>query len=203
MPRDLPIGNGSLLLAFDSQYRLADLYFPHVGMENHAAARFRFGVWADGGLRWIENPQWRKKLEYLRDTLVTDVVCESEEAGLRLNCYDAVDPDANVYIRKIVVRNTRSEKRDIKLFLHHDLNLYGTPIGDTAMFDPQTSSIIHYKARRYFLINASCDSQAGITEYACGRSGIGGAEGTWRDAEDGALSMTPIAQGSVDSTVGI
>ncbi|MGZ8796013.1 MAG: glycoside hydrolase family 15 protein [Thermoanaerobaculia bacterium] len=202
MPRDLPIGNGSLLLAFDSQYRLADLYFPHVGMENHAAARFRFGVWADGGLRWIENPQWRKKLEYLRDTLVTDVVCESEEAGLRLNCYDAVDPDANVYIRKIVVRNTRSEKRDIKLFLHHDLNLYGTPIGDTAMFDPQTSSIIHYKARRYFLINASCDGQVGITEYACGRSGIG-AEGTWRDAEDGELSMTPIAQGSVDSTVGI
>jgi GH15 family glucan-1,4-alpha-glucosidase len=43
--------------------------------------------------------------------------------------------------------------------------------------------------------------QAGITEYACGRSGIGGAEGTWRDAEDGGLSMHPIAQGTVDSTI--
>ena len=43
---------GSLLIAFDSQYRLADFYFPRVGMENHAAARFRFGVWADGALRW-------------------------------------------------------------------------------------------------------------------------------------------------------
>jgi glucoamylase len=32
MPRDLPIGNGSLLIAFDSEYRLADFYFPHVGM---------------------------------------------------------------------------------------------------------------------------------------------------------------------------
>jgi glucoamylase len=203
MPRDLPIGNGSLLIAFDSQYRLADFYFPHVGMENHAAARFRFGVWADGVLRWIEHPQWKKSLGYLRDTLVTDVTCESEEAALRLNCYDAVDADANVYVRKIVVRNTRNEKRDIKLFLHHDLNLYGNAIGDTAMFDPDSRSIIHYKARRYFLINASCDGDAGITEYACGRSGIGGAEGTWRDAEDGELSMSAIAQGAVDSTIAI
>ncbi|HEX9163371.1 MAG TPA: glycoside hydrolase family 15 protein [Thermoanaerobaculia bacterium] len=203
MPRDLPIGNGSLLIAFDSQYRLADFYFPHVGMENHAAARFRFGVWADDALRWIEQPQWRRTLGYLRDTLVTDVVCENEELGLRLNCYDAVDADANVYVRKIVVRNTRNEKRDVKLFLHQDLNLYGTAIGDTAMFDPDSRSIIHYKARRYFLINASTDGQVGIPEYACGRSGIGGTEGTWRDAEDGELSMTPIAQGSVDSTVAI
>ena len=203
MPRDLPIGNGSLLVAFDSQYRLADFYFPHVGMENHAAARFRFGVWADGTLHWIEHPQWRKQLNYLRDTLVTDVVCESEEAGIRLNCYDAVDSEANVYVRKIVVRNLRSEKRDIKLFLHHDLNLYGNAIGDTAMFDPESQSIIHYKARRYFLIKASREGEAGIVEYACGRSGIGGTEGTWRDAEDGELSMTPIAQGSVDSTIAI
>jgi len=203
MPRDLPIGNGSLLIAFDSQYRLADFYFPHVGMENHAAARFRFGVWADGTLRWIEHPHWKKSLGYLRDTLVTDVVCENEESGLRLNCYDAVDADANVYVRKIVVRNTRKEKRDIKLFLHHDLNLYGTAVGDTAMFDPESRSIIHYKARRYVLINASIDGEAGISEYACGRSSIAGAEGTWRDAEDGELSMTAIAQGSVDSTIAI
>lgn len=203
MPRDLPIGNGSLLIAFDSQYRLADFYFPRVGMENHAAARFRFGVWAGDTLRWIEHPQWKKALGYLRDTLVTDVVCENEESGLRLNCYDAVDPEANVYVRKIVVRNIRNEKRDIKLFLHHDLSLYGTAIGDTAMFDPESRSIIHYKARRYVLINASCDGDVGIAEYTCGRSGIAGAEGTWRDAEDGELSMSPIAQGAVDSTIGI
>ncbi len=203
MPRDLPIGNGSILIAFDSQYRLADFYFPHVGMENHAAARFRFGVWVDGTLRWIEEGQWKKTLNYLRDTLVTDVVCENEEAGLRLNCYDAVDADANVYVRKIVVRNLRNEKRDLKLFLHHDLNLYGNAIGDTAMFDPEPRAIVHYKSRRYVLINGSIEGEAGVVEYACGRAGIAGAEGTWRDAEDGDLSMNPIAQGAVDSTIAI
>jgi glucoamylase len=199
MPRDLVIGNGSLLIGFDSQYRLADFYFPHVGMENHAASRFRFGVWADGALKWVEDAPWRRQLTYLRDTLVTDVTCENAEMGLRLRCHDTVDVDRNVYVRKIVVRNLRDERRTVKLFLHHDFNIYGNAIADTAFFDPQTGAIIHYKARRYFLINVDGD----IAEYACGRSGIGASEGTWRDAEDGELSMTPIAQGAVDSTIGV
>lgn len=192
-----------MLVAFDSDYRLADFYFPHVGMENQAASRFRFGVWADERLQWLEDAQWRKSLNYLRDTLVTDVACENDGAGLKLRFHDAVDPDANVFLRKMVVRNTRPEARQVKLFLHHDFNLYGNGIGDTAMYDPETRSVIHYKARRYLLINAAVDGEPGITEYACGRSGIGGAEGTWRDAEDGELSMTPIAQGAVDSTIAV
>ena len=47
------------------------------------------------------------------------------------------------------------------------------------------------------------DSAHGIEEYACGRSGIGDSEGTWRDAEDGKLSMNAIQQGAVDSTISI
>ena len=33
MPKDLPISNGNLLLNFDADYRLRDIYFPHVGQE--------------------------------------------------------------------------------------------------------------------------------------------------------------------------
>ena len=31
MPRDIPVGNGSLLVNFDADYALRDLYWPHVG----------------------------------------------------------------------------------------------------------------------------------------------------------------------------
>ena len=158
MPRDLPIGNGSMLVAFDADYRLADFYFPHVGMENHAASRFRLGIWFDDRLQWFEDVEWQKTLSYLRDTLVTDVSCEHEGAGIKLRFHDAVDPDANVFLRKIVVRNTRSEAREIKLFLHHDFNLYGNAIGDTAMYDPETRSVIHYKARRYLLVGSGANT---------------------------------------------
>jgi len=160
-------------------------------MENHAAAKFLMGVWCDGALHSVDG--WQRTLEYLRDTLVTDVQSQNEALGLRLRCYDAVDPDANVYVRKIVVRNLRDEPRDIKLFLHHAFGLYGNPIGDTVMFDPRSGGILQYKARRAVLANC----EGGVTEYACGR------EGTYSDAEDGALSMTAIAQGAVDFTIGI
>ena len=35
MPRDIPVGNGSLLVNFDQTYQLRDLYWPYVGQENH------------------------------------------------------------------------------------------------------------------------------------------------------------------------
>lgn len=199
MPRNLPIGNGSLLVAFDDQYRLADFYFPRVGMENHAAAWFRFGVWADGALHATDEAPWQRTLEYLRDTLVTDVQLQNEAIGLRIRCYDTVDPDSAVYLRKIVVRNQRDEARDIKLFLHHDFALYGNRIGDTVMFDPASNGIVQYKRRRCVLIN----HDGGVTEYACGRTTATGGEGTWSDAADGVLSMNAIAQGAVDSTIAI
>src|SRR6266850_6234077 len=162
MPRDLLIGNGSLVVAFDSKYRLADIYFPHVGQENHAGAPFRFGVWADDAFSWVEGDAWQRKLTYLRETLVSDVDCQNEDAGLRLRCYDIVDADANIYLRKIVVRNLRSDPRNVKLFFHHDFNLYGSPSADTAMFDPDSRSVIHYKAKRYFLVNAATEEAHGV-----------------------------------------
>ncbi len=199
MPRDIPVGNGSLLVAFDAQYRLADFYFPHVGMENQAAAKFRFGVFADGTLSSTDDVPWQRTLDYLRDTLVTDVQLQNDAQGLRLRCYDAVDPDHRVYFRKIVVRNLESRARDIKLFFHHDFALYGSGIGDTAFFDPTTHAIIHFKSKRFILV--SCDP--GVREYACARSALTGAPGTWHDAEDGQLEMSAVAQGAVESAIAV
>jgi hypothetical protein len=49
MPRDIPVGNGPLLVNFDLRHQLRDLYWPHVGQENHTAGHpFRFGVWVEG-----------------------------------------------------------------------------------------------------------------------------------------------------------
>jgi GH15 family glucan-1,4-alpha-glucosidase len=43
----------------------------------------------------------------------------------------------------------------------------------------------------------------GVQHFATGRKEVPGAEGTWRDAEDGRLEAGPITQGAVDSTLGI
>lgn len=45
MPRDLPLSNGRLHVNFDHTYTIRDVYFPHVGQENHTqGALNRFGV---------------------------------------------------------------------------------------------------------------------------------------------------------------
>ena len=38
MPRDIPVGNGRLLVNFDDRYQIRDVYFPRVGQENHGGA---------------------------------------------------------------------------------------------------------------------------------------------------------------------
>jgi len=66
MPRDLPVGNGRLLVNFDARYEIRDIYFPHVGKENHTSGyACRFGVWVDGAFAWVSDDGWSRELAYV------------------------------------------------------------------------------------------------------------------------------------------
>lgn len=201
--RELPIGNGDLLVTFDTAYRVRDIYWPMVGKFNHTAGHVqRFGVWADGVMAWVEDEGWTRSLKYRSDTLVTDVVLTNERLGLEVRCVDCVDFHEPVWIRRTVVRDLLGQKRDVRLFFHIDLSIQENPVGDTANYDPGTAGLVLYKGEFYFLANACDARKCGIDHWAIGTKRLGSAEGTWRDAEDGVLGRNPIAQGSVDATVG-
>lgn len=217
MPRDLPIGNGSLLVTFDGSYQLRDLYWPHVGLENHTDGHvFRFGVWVDGQFRWLDHPGWTRRLRYDHETLVTDVGLAHPDLQLELVCRDAVDFHQNLYLRRIDVRNDSDRDREVRLFFHHDFHISSHELGDTAYYEPERRAVLHYKGPRWFLINTATPGRrpedapdtvegwhVGIQQWACGHKEVKSLEGTWKDAEDGQLSGNPIAQGSVDSTVAL
>ena len=204
MPRDLPLGNGRLLIAFDGDYTVRDIYFPHVGSENHSVGHtFRVGVWVNGSFSWTGSPEWKKTLRYVPDTMVSDVTLRNDALGVELHFRDAVDFVIDAMVRKIDVRRVAGDDAEIRLFFHHDFHLYGNDIGDTAFFDPQLNVVIHYKDERYFLTDAGNDEGEGISMFACGQKEMEGREGTWRDAEDGVLSGNAISQGSVDSVIGV
>ncbi|HZZ42792.1 MAG TPA: glycoside hydrolase family 15 protein [Tepidisphaeraceae bacterium] len=209
MPRDIPIGNGNLLVTFDERYQVRDLYYPHVGQENHAGAGpCRFGVFTDvpgrggkGRLSWTSEAGWEIRQRYLRDTLTTSVSLEHAELGLSMYCNDTVDFHRPLMVRKIKIKNHAGYERQVRVMHHQDFNMYGTKIGDTAYFDPELRSVIHYRNKRYLMATFFSSGEQRIDEYATGTSGFHGAEGTWRDAEDGHLQGNPIAQGAVDSTM--
>src|SRR5215468_12514862 len=49
MPRDLPLANGRMLVNFDFEYNVRDVYWPHVGERNQTLGHVNhFGVWVDG-----------------------------------------------------------------------------------------------------------------------------------------------------------
>lgn len=196
--RDIPVGNGSFLVTFDERYQIRDIYYPHVGQENHTEGYpFRFGIWADGEFSWVHQHGWKRRLKYLRETLVTDVRLVNESLGIEIVCNDTVASHENIFLRRVRVSNLRDRQRRVRVFLHHDFRISENKIGDTAFYDPESVALIHYKKNRYFLIN----SEPHFDRFSTGRKAFRDQEGTWRDAEDGELSGGAITEGSVDSTV--
>lgn len=222
MPRDLPLGNGSLLVAFDQGYQIRDLYWPHVGQENHALGHpFRTGVWAEGKFSWFDDPTWQRTLKYKSDTLVTEVKLEHPGLKVAIQATDMVDFHEDLFIRRLEISNQDSKDREVRIFFHHDFHIAGNDIGDTAYYEPERRAIFHYKGVHWFMMNGAVtieDGQSGpgwepsvntlaglvvgVHQWACGLKEIRNLQGTWRDAEDGQLECGVVAHGSVDSTIG-
>ncbi len=222
MPRDVPLGNGHLLVAFDRNDQIADLYYPHVGQENHALGHpFRVGVWVEGAFRWFDDEQWQRDLRYAHATLVSDVRLKHPDLNLAIALSDAVDFYESLLVRRFDITNLADRTREVRLFLHHDLHISGNEVGDTAYYEPDRRAVVHYKGARWFIINGAILDAAGssgpgwpptpdtapglvvgVHQWACGIKEIHNLQGTWRDAEDGELSGNAVAHGSVDSCVG-
>ena len=149
--RDIPVGNGNLLVNFDEKYQVRDIYFPHVGQENHTEGfPFRFGVWVDGSFSWVFSDDWGRSLKYLPDTLITDVRLSNRKLEIELTCNDMVADRENIYLRRVVVKDLSGSARSIRIFLHHDFRIYENKVGDTAFYDPETSHLFITKSTVIF-----------------------------------------------------
>lgn len=204
MARDIPIGNGTTLAAFDFDYRIREFHFPRVGKENHALGHpWRLGVWADGRFAWVAREGWSLWRGYLTDALVTDVHLAHPALAVRLACNDLIDFEHDLLLRRVRVTSLAEQAREVRLFFHCDLNVMENATGDTVFYDPRNACLVHYKGPRYFLMGCATERELGVTHFATGRKRQPGFAGTWVDAEDGRLGGNPIAQGAVDSVVGV
>jgi len=219
MPRDLPLGNGKLLLNFDKNYNLRDIYWPHVGQELHTGVNVadieeevalpisHTGVWVEGQFAWLDAPEWERKMLYGTETLVTHVTLIHPTLQLQLVFSDVVDFHDDIFLRHVVVTNQADHPREVRLFFHYHWHISGDAEGNTVFYAPKQQALVAYKQQAYFLMNGQVgigeQATVGITSWATGKKAFKGAEGTWRDAEDGELGRNPIAQGRVDGTLAL
>lgn len=175
MPKSLVIGNGSVFAAFDDRLQMRDLYFPHVGMEDHTGYGnvHRVGMWVEGrGFAWFSDPSWIIEPRYRPDSLVGESALHNERLGIALVAEDYVHPFYNILVRHFRARSVDGREKRVRFFFHHNLAIYGDKQKDTAFFEPFTNSVIHYRQSRYFLIGgetsqpeACVTGQKGAGEY--------------------------------------
>ncbi|MDO8510193.1 MAG: glycoside hydrolase family 15 protein [bacterium] len=203
MARSLVLGNGNVLLCFDKFGQVRDFYFPYVGLENHVGKEnvHKIGVFADGAMLWLDNGEWKVTVDYEDETLASNIRAIHAGAMLNIAFTDIVYNETNIFLRKIKITNGASHERTIKLFFNQQLEISETNSANTAYYNPDIESIIHYKRRRVFLVGGSALGKA-FDEYSTGLFKTEGKDGTWRDAENGTLSKNAVEHGSVDSTIG-
>lgn len=198
------MSNGNVLINHDLHGYIRCIYYPYVGHENHGLDHLsRFGTSVDGNFFWLDHDEVETRAHYVKDTLVAELESDHSRLGISLTMLDAVDQHDNVFVRKVTVHNHTDAVRQVRLFFHLDMNLYGSQIANTILYHPALQSLVFYKGHRYVTLSCARQGEEGSRPdgFACGQKGIHGLEGTWRDAEDGRLEGHPIAQGSVDGII--
>ncbi len=204
MTRYLVLGNGNALVGLDRFGLVRDFYYPYVGQENHVNGKIhKIGIWVDGQFSWIDNPEWQRNLAYKKEMLVSNITMRNERLGIELLFNDAMHYSKNIFIRKVTVKNITNNRREVRLFFHQRFEIYESNIGDTVYYHPSIDAVVHYKGKRYFLMNGIFKNRKihSISSYTTGLAGEYGLAGTYVDAQDGHLSGNSIEHGSVDSTI--
>lgn len=116
MAKEIVLGNKNMSLSYDSNLNIKDIYFPYIGDENHLEEdKSRIGFWVSGKFSWIDE-EWKKNINYLDNSLVTDIRAKTDYLNIEIREKAAVYFDKNIYLRSITVKNLSSEKKRFDYF---------------------------------------------------------------------------------------
>lgn len=206
MARPIVLSNGELHVGINNYGMVHDFYFPYVGFENHASGkdtRHHIGVWIDGEISWLDNTSdWNMSFSYPHDALIGHIIAKNDKLGIIIEFDDTVDAHMSAFMRNIHIINTRNYERTVRVFLHQAFAIGDSRSNtDTAQYLPDNNAVLHYRGRRALVIGGIHDDGSPFDQHTIGLFGIEGAEGTYRDAEDGELNRCDVEHGRVDSTI--
>lgn len=205
MARPIVLSNGELHVGLNSFGLVHDFYYPYVGFENHSAGqnlRHKIGIWTDGAISWLDDDNtWSFSFSYPHSSLIGHTVAKNERLGIMIEIDDCVDSKISALLRNIHIINLWDRQRDIRLFMHQAFAIGDSRSNtDTGQYLPDSKAILHYRGRRAFIVSGSQDNEP-FDQHTIGLFGIEGHEGSYRDADDGELSMGSVEHGRVDSVL--
>lgn len=204
MARSVILGNSGLTVGLDESGLVHDFYYPYVGLENLTTARMQvhhIGIWIDGEFSWLNDGSWHGRIDFETNELMSCIDLQNDKLGIKIHFRDFVDANHDIFARQLTLTNLTDKSRDIRIFFHQVFQISALGRADTVMYVPEGPYILDYKGRCTILAYAENEDGEPFDQYAAGNAGIEGKEGTFRDAEDGELSMSPVEHGGVDSTI--
>ncbi len=188
MPRYAMVSSGRIAALFDSNLYMKSLYYPLLDqLHNHmVGGTSRIAIWKDGLTRWLEDLDKVVSMEDLVIKATTNI------DGSRLS----IEVLASSTRPAIIYRVHLDGDGFFRLIFYNDFRLNNSELGDTALYDPGTDAVIHYKHRTWIAVGSSQQ----LYEYTVGRRDQGV---VLSECQNGVLSKNPIAQGSVDSAVSV
>lgn len=204
MSRPVILGNGGLTIGLNEYGLVNDFYYPYVGLDNLSSARnnnHKIGIWVDDEFSWIDDGSWEIKVDFETDAMVSNISMSNTKLNIDIFLQDFVDYEYNCFARLINIKNGADKNRHIRFFMHQVFQISRAGRSDTGLFVPDANYILDYKGRCSLLIYGQNADAAPFDQYAIGNFGIEGKEGTFRDAEDGELSGSPVEHGGVDSVI--
>ncbi len=198
------LGNGKILVGLNEHGLVHDFYYPYVGLDNLTTSRsvhHKIGIWVDGAFSWVDDGSWNISVGMREDALVGETSMKSADRQIELKLTDFVTPDDNIFCRQITVNNLSDAPRDVRIFAHQVFQISRAGRADTALYVPEDHYILDYKGNCSLLISGQISDGSAFDQFAIGNYGIEGKEGTFKDAEDGELSGSPVEHGGVDSVI--
>ncbi len=189
-------GNSRVLLAVNEKGDWVYLYYPYAGQFQHLL-ECRRGIFEadEGELSWIGGEGWEIEQGYEERTNVGWSLARGHDLEIRTR--DMVHPDRNLLLRQYSAKNMKDRSRELKLFQYQSMSIAESLYQDTCYWDKSQNAIVHYK-RDYYL---QLWGEPGFDGFTCGEHTLKGYQGSYVDAEDGALQGNTISHGATDSVV--
>src|SRR4051812_3927154 len=114
MSRSIVLSNGELCVALDEHALIRDIYYPHVGLEDHVRGHYlhRVGIWTDGRMAWFgDDPAWQIKIGSETDSLASVISAWHPELRVEIALKDIIDNERPILIRRVTVTNKGDQNR--------------------------------------------------------------------------------------------
>lgn len=198
MSTALVLGNGKLLVNINNRLNLSDIYWPHVGQENHLAKEPNsIFLRINGHYTYLTDSSWIVRTEYIKDSLVGSSVAINKKYNIEVEIKDFVLPDRDVFVRIFNVRNLGKRDLDVQVYLKNNFYMIESDVGNTATWYPLASVMVHYKKNRYIGVGSSEE----IYQFSCAGPLDNNNKGCVPGLNTGELANNPVSTGSVQSCI--